>query len=120
MINVAVKKKSFEYLLPENVSWVRKVDIPFHYFRVRIRQWPWQYRTTERYVSQSEASAGICLKRKSVFEKASLYGNMQRIKCIKITRPFNLNPVLIITNSCLHFRLIKLNMAYLQNAPTGD
>ena len=36
--------------------------------------------------SQNEASAGICLKRKSLFQKASLYGNMQRIKCIKITR----------------------------------
>ena len=30
--------------------------------------------------SQNKASAGICLKRKSVFERASLYSTMQRIK----------------------------------------
>ena len=59
------------------------------------------------YVSQSEASAGICLKSKNVFKKASLYGNTQRIKCIKVTGPFNYFPVVIITNSCVHFHPIK-------------
>ena len=50
--------------------------------------------------------AGICLKR-NFFEKASLSGNMQRIKCIKITGPCNYFSVMIITNSCVHFCLIK-------------
>ena len=35
------------------------------------------------------------------FEKASLYGNMQRVKCIKITEPFDYFPVVITTNSCV-------------------
>ena len=38
------------------------------------------YRTTGIYVSQSKANTAICLKRKRVFEKASLYGNMQFTK----------------------------------------
>ena len=40
------------------------------------------YRTTEKYVSQSEASDGICLKRKSVFEKASLCDKKERKNCV--------------------------------------
>ena len=67
--------------------------------------------------SQNETSARICLNRKSVFEKASLYGNnMQRIKCINNYEE-DYFPVMIITNTSGHFRPIKGNMAYLQNAP---